>query len=64
MPDDFSMYIQHEGADQIENKMFGGLSEPFRLEENLIQEVIDVDGKFLTIKSSITGYKVENRAHF
>ena len=61
LPDDYHVYIEHEGEDQIEEELFEGLSEPFRLQEALIQEVIGIDGDVLTIKSNVIGFRAENK---
>ncbi len=55
IPDEFHLYLEQEGKDQIANSINGELSNPFKLKESLIQKAINSDGNFITISSVISG---------
>lgn len=55
IPNNFHLYMEQEGQDQIASSVNGDLSEPFKLRESLIQKTISDDGRFITISSVISG---------
>lgn len=59
MPDDFELYMEYIGEDQVAESANGKLSEPFRLNEILHQKIINVDGNTLTISSNISGQRTD-----
>ena len=57
---DYHMYMEQEGQDQIADGVRAELSQPFKLRESLIQNVIDTNGEFATISSIISGTREDN----
>ncbi len=55
IPDDFHLYLEQDGKDQIANSINEELSSPFKLRESLIQKTISKDGNYITISSIVSG---------
>lgn len=55
IPNNFYLYMEQEGEDQIADTVGGALSAPFKLRESLIQKTISSDGNYITISSTISG---------
>ncbi|WP_101476773.1 porin PorA family protein [Candidatus Nitrosotalea bavarica] len=57
---DYQVYVEQEGQDQVANGVGTELSQPFHLRESLIQKVIDTKEEFITISSVISGTRNDN----
>ena len=57
---DYQVYMEQEGQDQVAAGKGASLSEPFNLRESLIQKVTDTNGEFTTISSVINGVRSDN----
>lgn len=57
---DYHVYMEQEGQDQIADGVGVELSQPFKLRESLIQNVIDTNGEFATISSIISGTREDS----
>lgn len=55
IPDDFHLYLEQDGKDQIADSVNGELSSPFKLRESLIQKTISKDRNYITISSVVSG---------
>lgn len=55
MPNNFHLYMEQEGSDQIAASINGDLSAPFKLRESLIQKIVANEGSFVTISSTVSG---------
>lgn len=60
LPNNYQLYMEQEGQDQIANGAGAELSQPFKLRESLIQKVIGTNGEFTTISSVISGTRDDN----
>lgn len=55
--DDYPIYMEQEGQDQIAPGVGMELSEPFKLRESMTQKIIDTKDGFTTISSVISGVR-------
>jgi len=55
MPQNYSIFLEQEGSDQILDPAEGKLSEPFLIHEENFHKVISVEGNVLAIESKIIG---------
>jgi hypothetical protein len=55
MPFNYEVIAEHEGQDRILESMGGQLSEPFWIREVLKENVVNVNGNLLEIKSTVVG---------
>ena len=59
LPNDFSLYMEYDGYDQIIETADGELSDVFKLRESISLEVITVSGNNLEISSNIHGVRLD-----
>lgn len=55
IPLNYELISEHEGQDRILESIGGNLSEPFWIRETLRENVVNVNGNILEIKSTVTG---------
>jgi len=55
MPVNYALIAEHEGQDRILKSIGGKLSEPFWIREVLKENVVNVNGNFLAINSTVVG---------
>lgn len=55
LSNDFQIYCEQDGKDQIANGIGKNMSEPFALTESLIQKVTSTNGDYVTVSAVVSG---------